>query len=46
VVLSILIWLFLFYSTGWFALWGILIAIIGILVYFVVNKKQLPGTIQ
>ncbi|HEX2848170.1 MAG TPA: APC family permease [Chitinophagaceae bacterium] len=46
VILSILIWLFLFYSAGWFALWGILIAIIGILVYFIVNKKQLPGTVQ
>jgi len=46
VVLSILIWLFLFYSAGWFALWGILIAITGILVYFMVNKKQLPGTVQ
>jgi len=40
VILSILIWLFLFYSTGWFALWGILIAGAGILVYFIVNRKK------
>lgn len=40
VILSILIWLFLFYSTGWFALWGILIAVIGIFVYFMVNKQK------
>jgi fructoselysine transporter len=34
VVLSILIWLFLFISTGWFALWGSLIAIAGIIVFY------------
>ena len=39
VILSILIWLFLFYSTGWFALWGILIAIAGVVVFFIVNGK-------
>lgn len=39
VILSILIWLFLFYSTGWFALWGSLITITGVIVYFIVNKK-------
>ncbi|RYF85184.1 MAG: amino acid permease, partial [Chitinophagaceae bacterium] len=42
VVLSILIWLFLFYSTGWFAVWGVLIAVTGILVYYLVNRKKLP----
>lgn len=45
VILSILIWLFLFYSTGWFALWGILIAVIGIFVYFMVNKQKQPDAI-
>lgn len=44
VVLSILIWLFLFFSAGWFALWGMLIAAIGILVYFIVNKQKQPDT--
>ncbi len=41
VILSICIWLFLFVSTGWFALWGSLIAIAGIVVfYFSQNWKQ------
>jgi amino acid transporter len=40
IVLSILIWLFLFYSTEWFALWGILIAMVGVGVYFIVNRKR------
>lgn len=44
VVLSILIWLFLFFSAGWFALWGMLIAAIGIVVYFIVNKQKQPDT--
>jgi amino acid transporter len=38
VILSILIWLFLFVSTGWFALWGSLIALSGIGVYFIKKK--------
>jgi amino acid transporter len=38
VVLSILIWLFLFISTGWFALWGSLIAFAGLIVYFLKRK--------
>jgi amino acid transporter len=33
VIISIGIWLFLFYSTGWFAVWGSLIAFIGVIVY-------------
>lgn len=37
VILSIFIWVFLFVNTGWFALWGVLIAIIGSLVYFIKN---------
>lgn len=37
VILSIAIWIFLFISTGWFALWGSLIAVIGVLVYLAKN---------
>lgn len=47
VILSILIWLFLFISTGWFALWGSLIAGLGVLVYFFKIKyldKKHPKT--
>jgi len=42
VILSIAIWLFLFYNTGWFAVWGSLIALIGVGVYFILemNKKS------
>lgn len=40
VILSVLVWLFLFVSTGWFALWGSLIAAAGVLVYFIINKKK------
>lgn len=35
VVLSIIIWLFLFISTGWYALWGSLIAVCGVVVYYI-----------
>lgn len=38
VVLSVLIWLFLFVSTGWFALWGSLIAVAGVIVYLIKNS--------
>jgi len=40
VILSIAIWLFLFFSTGWFALWGSLIALAGVLVYYLVRVKK------
>ena len=41
VILSICIWLFLFISTGWFALWGSLIAAGGVVVfYFSQNWKS------
>jgi fructoselysine transporter len=40
VIVSILIWIFLFISTGWFALWGSLIAVAGVLVYFVIYKNR------
>ncbi|HWI92247.1 MAG TPA: APC family permease [Flavisolibacter sp.] len=42
VILSVTVWLFLFWSTGKFAFWGIGIAAAGILVYFMkeaMNKK-------
>jgi len=38
VALSICIWLFLFVSTGWFALWGSLIAMAGVVVFFVSRR--------
>ncbi|MBK5271567.1 MAG: amino acid permease [Bacteroidia bacterium] len=38
VILSIFIWVFVFANTGWFALWGSLIAIAGIGVYFLKQK--------
>jgi hypothetical protein len=44
VILSIAIWLFLFYKTGWFAVWGTIIALAGLVVYFImqaVKKKKL-----
>jgi fructoselysine transporter len=40
VIISILIWLFLFVSTGWFALWGSLIALGGVVVYFLVRVQK------
>jgi amino acid transporter len=40
VVASIFIWLFLFVSTGWFALWGSLIAVVGVIVYFLVRARK------
>src|SRR6188768_1918569 len=40
VIISIGIWLFLFVSTGWFALWGTLIAIAGLVVFFIFSKKR------
>jgi amino acid transporter len=42
VILSILIWLFLFVSTGWFAIWGSLIAVAGVAVYFFTRKLRQP----
>jgi len=38
VILSICIWLFLFVSTGWFALWGSLIGATGILVFYITQR--------
>ncbi|MFL5773210.1 MAG: APC family permease [Flavisolibacter sp.] len=44
VIISILIWLYVFISTGWYALWGVLIATAGYIVYVVrtrVARKRL-----
>jgi len=38
VVLSITVWIFLFQSTGWFALYGSLIAMAGVGIYFIKEK--------
>ena len=38
VIVSVAVWIFLFLSTGWFALWGTLIAGLGILVYFIKGR--------
>ncbi|HUR67509.1 MAG TPA: hypothetical protein VMZ03_14245, partial [Chitinophagaceae bacterium] len=49
VILSIAIWIYLFIQTGWFALWGSLIAVIGVMVYLLKSKywdKQEPGTVH
>lgn len=43
VILSIGVWLFLFISTGWFALWGSLIAVTGGIVFFIsqrLNRRE------
>jgi len=40
VILSIIVWLFLFISTGWFALYGTMIALFGILVYYFVRVRN------
>jgi amino acid transporter len=37
VILSICIWIFVFANTGWFALWGSLIAMAGVVVYLIMN---------
>jgi fructoselysine transporter len=37
VILSVAIWLFLFYKTGWFAIWGTGIALLGMTVYLIMQ---------
>ncbi len=47
VIVSIFIWGFLLYHTGWFAFWGGLIAIIGVIVYIIKDRlksNQQPAT--
>jgi amino acid transporter len=43
VILSIAVWVFLFWSTGLFALWGSLITIAGAAVYFIKEKAIKKG---
>jgi len=38
VIVSIGIWIFVFANTGWFALWGSLIAMAGLVVYLIMNR--------
>ncbi|MBC7950104.1 MAG: APC family permease [Chitinophagaceae bacterium] len=45
VILSLIIWAFLLYHNE-FALWGILIAIMGVGVYFLINRKKTIGNRQ
>lgn len=40
VLLSVVIWLFLFFSTGWFALGGTLIALLGILAFYTKSRMS------
>ncbi len=40
VIISIAIWIFLFISTGWFALWGSLIAVAGVGVFFLTKRRE------
>jgi len=40
VLISMVIWLFLFVSTKWFSLWGSLIALCGIGVFFLLKKDR------
>jgi amino acid transporter len=40
VILSILIWIFILLFTGWIALWGSLIAIAGVVVFFIIERLK------
>lgn len=44
VILSVIIWLFVFYSTGVFAVYGCLLALIGVVVYFIKDYYQRRST--
>jgi hypothetical protein len=46
IILSIGIWIFLFISTGLFALWGSIIALIGVIVFFIVAKNKKENNIS
>ncbi|RYY60978.1 MAG: APC family permease [Chitinophagaceae bacterium] len=49
VIVSLGIWIFLFISTGWFAIYGISIAVTGAAVYFIFNNpkgKQLVSVVK
>ncbi|MCB0741026.1 MAG: hypothetical protein KDB92_08265, partial [Chitinophagaceae bacterium] len=38
VVISILVWLFLLVSTGWFAFWGSLFAVLGVVIFLLKDR--------
>jgi amino acid transporter len=40
VLLSVAIWIYLFTQTGWFAVWGSLIALIGVIVYIIKSSLE------
>lgn len=47
VIISVAIWLFVFYSTGWMAVWGTSVAAVGVVVYFIreaLNRKRGEAT--
>lgn len=46
VILSLAIWIFLFISTGWFAVWGSLIALTGIIVYLLIHKNATKSVLS
>ncbi len=46
VIISICIWIFLFISTEWFALWGSLITIIGVIVFLVKESSAKNASIE
>jgi amino acid transporter len=46
VITSVLIWLFVFFSTGWFALWGVMIAFAGIIVFFIKEHFEKKGILS
>jgi fructoselysine transporter len=44
IIVSLLIWAFLFYHTDRMALWGSVIALTGVVVYFLINRKSIQAT--
>lgn len=40
ILVSITVWMFVLLSTGWYALWGTLMALLGILVYFLKTQWE------
>ena len=46
VIISISMWIYIFLSTGWLALWGSLIAITGVIVYYIKQSIAHKSLIQ
>lgn len=46
VILSVIVWLFIFVSTGMFALWGSLIAFVGIVVFYITKRYRANQQLQ